>query len=342
MADERFFQRAGTFSLGALAELAQATLPNGVDAARMFSDVAPLTAAGQADVSFLDNKKYLDAFRNSGAGACVVHPDFAAQAPAGMALILSQRPYRAYALIAQAFYPTPRAVPGIAPSAFIHPSARVAADCQVGPGAVVEAGADLAAGVIVGPNVVIGAGVSVGAGSRIGACASLSHCIIGARVEIHPGVRIGQRGFGFAMEADGHVEVPQLGRVIIEDDVEVGANTTIDRGAGPDTIIRRGVKIDNLVMIAHNVEVGAGSVLVAQTGIAGSTRLGHHVVAAGQSGFAGHLTIGAGARIGAQSGVMRDVAPGETVQGSPALPAKEFWRQLAAVRGLLKRKGGKS
>ncbi len=338
MADDRFFNRPAPLSLKALAAIAQAELSDSRQADMIMLDVAPLSVAGREHVSFLDNIKYVEAFRQSQAGACVVHPDLASKAPQGMALLLSKRPYRSYALIAQAFYPAKPSTGQIAPSAVIDPSAHISPLVEVGPGAVIGAGAELADGVIVGPNAVIGPGVCIGIDTRIGACASLSHCRIGARVEIHPGVRIGQRGFGFAMEADGHVEVPQLGRVIIEDDVEVGANSTIDRGAGPDTVIGRGAKIDNLVMIAHNVQIGAGAVLVAQVGIAGSTRLGHHAVVAGQAGVAGHLSIGAGARIGAQAGVMRDVAAGETLQGSPAIPSREFWRQMAALKGLVKRK----
>jgi UDP-3-O-[3-hydroxymyristoyl] glucosamine N-acyltransferase len=232
LADERFFQRAQSFSVGALAQIGQASLPEGADPLRQIDDVAPLDVAGPAHLSFLDNKKYVNAFRASAAGACVVHPDLADQAPAGMTLLLSNRPYRSYALIAQAFYPAAPARSGIANGALVDATALVDESCEVGPGAVIGAHAQLADGVIVGANAVIGAGVVIGSNTRIGACASLSHCLIGARVEIHPGVRIGQRGFGFAMEADGHVEVPQLGRVIVEDDVEIGANSTVDRGAG--------------------------------------------------------------------------------------------------------------
>jgi len=180
----------------------------------------------------------------------------------------------------------------------------------------------------------------LGEDTEIGAGATLSHCLIGSRVRIYPGVRIGQDGFGFAIDPAGHVPVPQLGRVIIEDDVEIGANVTIDRGAGPDTVIGRGCMIDNLVQIGHNVEVGAGSVIVAQAGISGSTKLGKFVVLAGQAGLAGHLTIGDGARVGAQSGVMRDVPPGEDVVGSPAMPSRQYWRWYAKLMKLSGLRGG--
>ena len=162
-------------------------------------------------------------------------------------------------------------------------------------------------------NTVLASGAVIGDDTWIGSGASLSHCLIGRRVKIYPGVRIGQDGFGFAMDKRGHVRVPQLGRVIIEDDVEIGANTTIDRGAGPDTVIGRGCMIDNLVQIAHNVEIAAGSVIVAQAGIAGSTKLGEFTVIAGQAGIGGHLNIGAGARVAAAAAVMRDISPGQEV-----------------------------
>ena len=178
----------------------------------------------------------------------------------------------------------------------------------------------------------IGQSVEIGDGCVIGANTSISHALIGAYVRIYPGVRIGQDGFGFAIDPAGHVKVPQLGRVIIEDSVEIGANTTIDRGAGPDTVIGQGAWIDNLVQIGHNVKIGRGCVIIAQTGVAGSTVLEDYVVLAAQVGVAGHLTIGMGARVGAQSGVMRDVASGSEVMGAPALPAKQFMRQIAMLK----------
>jgi UDP-3-O-[3-hydroxymyristoyl] glucosamine N-acyltransferase len=179
---------------------------------------------------------------------------------------------------------------------------------------------------------VIAQNVEIGDQSVIGANASISHALIGANVRIYPGVRIGQDGFGFAIDPAGHVKVPQLGRVIIGDSVEIGANTTIDRGAGPDTHIGQGSWIDNLVQIGHNVKIGRGCVIIAQTGVAGSTVLEDYAVLAAQVGVAGHLTIGMGARIGAQSGVMRDVAAGSEVMGAPAMPAKQFMRQVAMLR----------
>jgi UDP-3-O-[3-hydroxymyristoyl] glucosamine N-acyltransferase len=176
--------------------------------------------------------------------------------------------------------------------------------------------------------------VVVGADCAIAANVTLSHCLVGDRVRLHPGVRIGQDGFGFAPDPAGHVKVPQLGRVIVHDDVEMGANCTVDRGSGPDTIIGAGCWFDNLVQIGHNVELGRGCIMVAQSGISGSSKLGDFVVVGGQVGIAGHLTIGSGASVAAKSGVMRDVAEGDTVGGYPAQPIRDWHRQTASLRRL--------
>jgi UDP-3-O-[3-hydroxymyristoyl] glucosamine N-acyltransferase len=339
MPDPRFFRSAGPFPLGRLAEIAGATLAPGADPGRPVVSVAPLDTAGPDDISFLDNRKYVDAFAASKAGACVVAPALADRAPAGMAQLLTPKPYKGYALIAQAFFPAPVARPGIAATAAIDPTAVIGEGVEIGPGAVIEAGAEIGAGCRIGPNAVIGAGVVLGERSVVGPGASLTHCLVGARVTIYPGARIGQDGFGFAMDAEGHVRLPQLGRVVIEDDVEVGANSTIDRGAGPDTVIGRGAMIDNLVQIGHNVQVGRGAVIVAQAGVAGSTKLGDFAVLAAKAGVAGHLTIGAGARIAANAGVMRDVDPGAEVVGSPAIPKRQFFRQQVMLARLAEGKG---
>ena len=237
-----------------------------------------------------------------------------------MALLLSERPYRAYARIARAFYPDD-GVPadGRHASAVVDPEASLGDGCTIGANAVIAAHATVGDRVRIGAGAVIGRGVSVGEDSEIGANASLSHCDIGARCTIHAGVRIGQRGFGFDMAPQGHLHIPQLGRAIIGNDVEIGANSCVDRGSGSDTVIEDGCKIDNLVQIGHNVHMGKGCIVVAQSGVAGSSHLGDFVVLAAQSGIAGHLRIAAGTQIGAQGGVMRDTEPGDKLIGSPAI-----------------------
>jgi UDP-3-O-[3-hydroxymyristoyl] glucosamine N-acyltransferase len=340
MADPRFFDRAGPFSLDALAALSGATLREPTDGERLFVDVAPLETAGPEDLTFLDNRKYLDAFAGSRAGAAFIHERAIGKAPAGMALLIARDPYKAFARAAQAFYPPRPVAPRRAPSAIIDPAAIVPPDCDIADHVVIEAGARLGARCQIGPNTVIAAEVELGEDCRVGANVTLSHCVIGARVVLHPGVRIGQAGFGFAPDAEGPVKIPQLGRVIVGDDVDIGANTTIDRGSGHDTVIGPGTMIDNLVQIGHNVVLGRGCILAGLVGISGSTRVGDFVMIGGQAGFAGHLKIGSGARIAAQSGVMRDVAPGETVCGVPAVPLTSFMRQVAILQRLAKKKDG--
>lgn len=340
MADSRFFDRAGPFSLGQLAAATGAELGAGVSPDAMISDVAPLGSAGPDAISFLDNPKYAGQFAESNAGACVCNHDAAAAAPSGMALLLTREPYRAYATIAAMFYPPQASTGMVHPRAIVHETAVLGEGVEIGAGAVIGARAEIGARTIVAPNAVIGDGVIIGTDCIIGANASLSHSIVGSKVNIYPGCCIGQDGFGFAMSAKGHLKVPQLGRVIIGDDVEIGANCTVDRGAGPDTVIGSGCRIDNLVQIGHNVTLGAGCVFVAQSGVSGSTTLGRGVVVAGQTGIAGHLKIGDGVQIAAKSGVMRDIAPGVVEMGYPSKPIKEFWRELATLKGLAARRKG--
>jgi UDP-3-O-[3-hydroxymyristoyl] glucosamine N-acyltransferase len=300
----------------------------------MLTGVAPLQSAGPDQVSFLDNRKYVQALDATRAGAVIVHPDMAARVPAGSAAIVTAEPYLGWARVAALFHPLPPARPGNHPSAVVDPAARVDPSAEIGPLAVVLAGAQIGPRCRIGPGAVIGEGVVLGADCRIGAHASISHALLGARVAIYPGARIGQDGFGFATSATGFVSVPQLGRVVIEDDVEIGANTAIDRGSVQDTVIGAGSRLDNLVMIGHNVRLGRCCVIVSQAGISGSTVLEDFVQVAGQAGLTGHLRIGRKARVGAQCGVMADVPAGADVLGSPAYPVREFFRQVVALKRL--------
>ncbi len=338
MADPRFFSVAGPFSVADVAARIGAEIAGAGDATRLMRDVAPLETASADDLSFLDNPRYLETFQKTKAGAIVVNRKLAEAAPPGATLLLTEQPYRAYAFAAQMFYPEKPPVPGIAPSAVIDPSAMVGEGVGIGAHVVIGARAVIGKRCEIAANAVIGASVVLGDDVRVGANASISHAVIGSRVRIYPGVRIGQDGFGFAPDPHAPIKVPQLGRVLIGDDVEVGANTTIDRGAGPDTVIGSGTMIDNLVQIAHNVHIGKGCILVAQVGVSGSTRFEDYVVVGGQAGFTGHLTIGKGARIGAQSGVLRDVDPGAILLGSPAWPIREYHYVMAFVRRLAAKK----
>ncbi|MDE2239968.1 MAG: UDP-3-O-(3-hydroxymyristoyl)glucosamine N-acyltransferase, partial [Rhodospirillales bacterium] len=273
--DERFFSRTGPHSIGAVAALL------GIEAAqpeRLLSGVAPLQSAGPDDVSFLDNRRYAGLLVETRAGAVILHPDFVEKLPAGCVALAVAEPYVGWAKVSALFHPFPLAKAGVHPSAVVDPTASVDPNAEIGPGAVIGAGAQIGAGSSIGPLAYVAPGVVVGKNCRIHAQVTLSHAILGDRVVIYPGARIGQDGFGFAISKTGFTPVPQLGRVLIGDGAEIGANSTIDRGSAQDTVIGPGVHIDNLVQIGHNVNIGAHSVVVAQAGISGSTQIGQGVM----------------------------------------------------------------
>jgi UDP-3-O-[3-hydroxymyristoyl] glucosamine N-acyltransferase len=335
-ADPRFFHRSGPHSLAAVADAAQGDAP---PRRLMLRGVAPLQTAEAGDVSFFDNRKYAAALAETRAGAVIVHPDMAERVPPSAVAIITTEPYIAWARVAALFHPIPPARGGVHPSAVVAADAAVDRSVEVAPLAVIGSRAEIGPRCRIGPAAMIGDGVVLGAECQIGAHVTISHALLGARVVVYPGARIGQDGFGFGIAADGFVSVPQLGRVVLEDDVEVGANTTIDRGSLHDTLIGAGSRLDNLVQIGHNVRLGRGCVIVAQAGISGSTVLDDHVMVAGQAGLTGHLRIGRRARIGAQAGVMSDVPAGADVVGSPAQPAREFFRHVAILRRLVREAG---
>jgi UDP-3-O-[3-hydroxymyristoyl] glucosamine N-acyltransferase len=333
----RFFCRSGPHTLAVIAKAAGGIVE---ELDLILEGVAPLQTAGPSDVSFLDNRLYAGALDQTLAGAVIVHPDMAARVPAKTVAILTSEPYAGWARVTALFYPVSPVSPGIHPSAVIAEGALVDPSAEIGPLSVIETGAMIGPNCRIGPCAVIGRGVVVGRDCRIGSHASLSHAILGARVYIYPGARIGQEGFGFASIDGGFLTVPQLGRVLIEDDVEIGSNTTIDRGSSRDTVIGAGSRLDNLVQIGHNVIIGRCCIIVAQVGISGSTVLEDYVQVGGQAAMAGHLRIGQGAEIGAQAGVISDIAPGASVLGSPARPRKDFFRQIANLKKMAKKSNG--
>ncbi len=323
-----------TFSLAELAARVGGEVQG--DGAIRIEGVAPLEDAGPTQLSFFSNKKYRRAFEASRAGAVIVDPG--AEVPAGRTVLRAPNANLAFARISTLFHPPREALPEVSPAAVIHPSARVHPSAQVMPLACVGPGAEVGARTLLFP------GAHVADGARVGEDCVLYHnvvvrerCVVGDRVILQPGCVIGSDGFGFAFDPEGegtgprHFKVPQIGNVVVEDDVEIGANTCVDRATLGTTRIGRGAKIDNLVQIAHNVQVGPLSLLMSQVGIAGSTKLGMGVIAAGQVGIVGHLEIGAGARLGAQSGIMNDVEAGDTVSGSPSRPHQRWLKNMAAL-----------
>ncbi len=345
MSEPSFFRPRARVSLGDVAEAAGVSLPDGVDPQAEISGAAPLENAGPDDLAYMDNARYGDALAKTRARVCLVSKRFAARVPDSTIALVVRDPYRVYATLLARLHPDAMrpgslfAANGISPSAHLHPDSRLEEGVRVDPGAVVGPGAEIGSGTVLGPGCVIGPQVRIGRDCSIGAGATLTHSLVGNRVIIHPGARIGQDGFGFAMGPGGHLKVPQIGRVIIQDDVEIGANTTIDRGASRDTVIGEGTKIDNLVQIAHNVVIGRHCVIVSGVGISGSTTLEDYVVLGGQVGVVGHLRIGMGSQIAGSSNVNRDVPPGSRWGGTPAKPVRTWFREMTTLARLAERSG---
>ncbi|MDD3448503.1 MAG: UDP-3-O-(3-hydroxymyristoyl)glucosamine N-acyltransferase [Gammaproteobacteria bacterium] len=311
-------------SLRELAELLACELRGDPDA--RIHGVAPLQSAGAGQISFLANPRYRSFLDATGAGAVILRPADAEGYPGNV--LLAKDPYLAYARVAEALHPPPPAAAGIHPTAVVDPDAEVDATAAIGPHCVVEAGVRLAAGVVVGAGCFIGRDTDLGAGTRLMPNVTIYHeTRIGSRVLIHAGAVIGGDGFGFANEHGRWVKIPQLGRVIIGDDVEVGANTTIDRGALEDTIIEEGVKLDNLIMVAHNVQIGAHTAAAGCVGIAGSARIGRHCTLAGGVGIVGHLEIADNVHVTGMSMVTHSLAePGVYSSGTPLMDNRD-WRK---------------
>ena len=338
MADPRFFQNLGPFTLARICEKAGIAVPSAADGGLEFSDLADLAGAGPRHVSFFSGNFALrDAFTASRAGLCFV-PDKGKRPPApdGMVVLEASSVSRAFAATAALFYPEHSQPLYKQDDEPVSRKARIGRDVTIGPYVVVGVGAEIGEGTRIGPGSVIGPGVAIGRGCEIGAGVSISHAYIGDRVIILPGARIGQPGFGFASTGADYLKIPQLGRVIVQDDVEIGANTTIDRGALSDTVIGEGSKLDNLVMIAHNCRIGRNCVIAGQTGLAGSVVLEDGVVLAGQVGLGDHSRVGAGARMGARSGTGSAIylEGGVDYGGAPAKPVREWARELHAVTRL--------
>lgn len=327
MPDSRFFETLAPLTAAEAARIGGAELVSGGGGATV-AHAASLDDFDENSLIYCEKPSSLTLLKGRRFGLC-----FAPAAPEGAfgAVAVTARPRLAFALTAGRLHRARR--PGKALS-------KPPLDADIHPAAFVDETADIAAGASIGPHVYIGPGVVIGAGAEIGAGAGITHAVIGKGVRILPGARIGQPGFGFIEGPGGIVEVPQLGRVLIGDRVEIGANTTIDRGALGDTVIGAGSKIDNLVQIGHNARIGLNCIIAAQTGISGSCVIGDGVMMGGQVGLADHLAIGAGAQIAAGSGLMRDVPAGEKWGGRPGRPVKDWLRETAMLSKLTKKRNG--
>ncbi len=337
MIDSRFYKNKGPFSLAKIASVCDASLSDSGKSEVMINDIASIYSGKEGEICFFFDRKKKELAASIKTTACVTSPAFVSLIPQGVIILTCENPHDAFVKLNRFMYEEVLQPAGVHPSAAISPSAKIGKDCYIGANAVVGDNVTIGDNCYLEPNCTIGDNCVLGNSCRIGANANVMHAIIGNNVYIYGGARIGWDGFGFQTVNGRHERIPQLGRVIIGNDVEIGANSCVDRGALDDTVIGDGCRIDNLVQVAHNDKLGRGCILVAQVGVAGSCSLGNYVVAGGQAGFADHLEIGDMAQIGAQSGVMKNIESGTTVMGTPAIGARDFMKQAAYIQKLLKK-----
>jgi UDP-3-O-[3-hydroxymyristoyl] glucosamine N-acyltransferase len=334
----RFFQQPQGLTVREIAALTGAVPRQDARLDAVVSGIDTLDRARPADLVFIDSPRYADRLAATRGGVCLVTEALSARAPASLIVLHTKQPFRDFVVVARKLYPEslrPRSlydVGGVAEGAIVHPTAEIEDGVVIDPGAVVGPRAAIGSGTVIAATAVIGPDVQIGRDCSIGPGASVMHALLGDGVILHPGCRIGQDGYRYQPSPRGHVKVPQLGRVIIQDNVEIGANTCVDRGGSGDTVIGEGTKIDNLVQIGHNCQVGRHCIIVGGCGLSGSVVLGDFVMLGGHAGVADHITIGEGAMIGAKSGVFSAVPAGEKWFGYPAMPGREYLRILVGSR----------
>jgi UDP-3-O-[3-hydroxymyristoyl] glucosamine N-acyltransferase len=316
------------YSLGEIANYVQGELSNALDAEKKVFHLASLNKAQANDLAMFHHQKYLKDFKASKAGACITSAHFVDVAPENMALIIHKHPYKAFALLTKWFAKLPSLeAPYVSSTAFISPKAKIGQRCHIAHGAYIGDDVCIGDDCQIGVNTVIGPHVVIGNECQIANQVSIEHTQMGNRVVVYSGARIGQDGFGFASDANGHYKIHHQGLVIVGNDVEIGANTCIDRGSLQNTEIGDWVRLDNLIQIGHNVKIGKGTIIAAQSGIAGSTIIGNHVVIGGQVAVSGHLEIGDHTMVLIKSQVIQNVPSNSRVGGAPAMPARQWHRQ---------------
>lgn len=342
MTEPSFFPVPQAVTVAEIAVLTGAVPASGDGADRRIRDIASLERAGSDDATYCESRRFAAKLKASRAGACFVKPGEVELVPAETVALVTPDPHRAYTVLGRHMYPTalkphPIGAAGeVSPQAVVDASARLEEGVTVDPFAVIGPGAEVGRETVIGAGSVIGPGVRIGRACVVSPSVTITHALLGDRVVIHPGVRIGQDGFGYIPGAKGHLKVPQTGRVIIQDDVEIGANSAIDRGSNRDTVLGEGTKIDNLVQIAHNVMIGRHCLIAGNVGISGSATIGDFVMLGGGVGVRDNVTIGSGARIAGASAVSSDIPAGETWGGYPAVPVETWQRERKAFYRLMR------
>ena len=336
MSDPRFFKNSGPFSLKEINKfLGKETVDNEINDNQLIVDISSLHLASRDNICFFQDLKYKDDFSNTKAGYCIIKEEYKGLAPKNLILIYSQNPYEDFTKISQKFYPSetfPKKTTNFISHDGVHETVSLGKNVLIEKGAVIGLDASIGDNTTISSNSVVGTGVEIGSDCYIGSNVNITHSIIGNNNIIHQGTSIGQDGFGFSMSSEKHEKIPQVGRVIIGNNIEIGSNCSIDRGSLQDTIIKSGTKIDNLVHIAHNCIIGENCIIAGMVGIAGSTTLENFVVMGAKSGAVGHITIGEGSQIAAKAGVSKTIPPGKVWAGFPIRELNVWKKEISSLR----------